>query len=112
VGVPPLVFYWGGEVTRVLLMTPVVLGQRSGVARLWRDHRARVLGIAALSPLSYILILIALRTGRVSHIAPAREISILIGAQLGSRVLGESHRARRSIAAGAFVAGVFALAVG
>lgn len=112
VGIPPLVFYWGGEVTRVLLFTPAALKQREGVRRLWRDHRARVVGIAALSPLSYILILLALRQGQVSHVAPARELSILIGAWLGARVLGEGERRRRMIAAGAFAAGVIALAVG
>ena len=62
------------------------------IARLWRAHRSRVTGIAVLSPLSYILILIAMRHGAVSHIAPARELSILIGTWLGGRVLGEGGR--------------------
>lgn len=109
--VPPLIFYWGGEVARVLLFTPAALRDRAGVAALWRGPRARVLGIALLSPLSYILILLALRTGAVSHIAPAREISILIGAWLGGRVLGEGERQRRLVAAAAFAAGVIALAL-
>jgi drug/metabolite transporter (DMT)-like permease len=112
VGLPPLPYYWGGEVVRVLLFTPAALGQREGVRRLWREGRARVIGIAALSPLSYILILLALRHGPVSRVAPAREISILIGAWLGARVLGEGERVRRLIAAGAFAAGVIALAWG
>ena len=81
------------------------------MAQLWRDHRARVIGIAALSPLSYILILLALRTGAVSHIAPAREIAILIGAWLGGHVLGEGERTRRLVAAAAFAVGVIALAL-
>jgi drug/metabolite transporter (DMT)-like permease len=110
-GVPPLVFYWGGEVVRVVLFTPMALADRAGVSALWRGPRWRVLGIAALSPLSYILILLALRTGAVSHIAPAREISILIGAYLGGRVLGEGDRRRRLVAAAAFAAGVIALAL-
>ena len=71
--IPPLIFYWGGEVVRVLLFTPSALGQRAGIAALWREQRARVLGIALLSPLSYILILIAFQLGPVSHIAPALE---------------------------------------
>jgi len=112
VGVPPLLFYWGGEVTRVLLLTPAARGHRDGVRRLWKEQRARVLGIAVLSPLSYILILLALRHGQVSHVAPAREISILIGAWLGASVLGEGERTRRLIAAFAFAAGVIALAIG
>jgi len=79
-GVPPLVFYWGGEVVRVLALSPLALRQPAEVGALWRSQRWRVLGIALLSPLSYILILLALRRGDVGHIAPAREVSILIGA--------------------------------
>lgn len=111
VGVPPLIFYWGGEVARVLLTTPMVVREGAGIARLWREQRWRVIGIAALSPLSYILILIALRTGQVGHIAPARELSILIGAYLGGRVLGETEHHRRRVAATAFALGVIALAL-
>jgi drug/metabolite transporter (DMT)-like permease len=109
-GVPPLVFYWGGEVVRVLLLSPVALRSPGDVAALWRRQRWRVLGIALLSPLSYILILLALRHGDVGHVAPAREVSILIGAWLGGRVLGEGDRRRRLLAAGAFALGVVALA--
>ncbi len=59
-GVPPLVFYWGGEVVRVLLLSPVALRSPRDISGLWRAQRWRVLGIALLSPLSYILILLAL----------------------------------------------------
>lgn len=110
--IPPLLFYWGGELTRVALFTPAAMGQRGEIARLWREQRARVIGIALLSPLSYILVLLAMRTGAVSRIAPAREVGILVGAYLGGRVLGEGQRRRRLVAAGAFAAGVIALAVG
>jgi len=110
-GVPPLVFYWGGEVVRVLALSPLALREPAEVGALWRSQRWRVLGIALLSPLSYILILLALRRGDVGHIAPAREVSILIGAWLGGRVLGEGDRRRRLVAAAAFACGVIALAV-
>jgi multidrug transporter EmrE-like cation transporter len=109
-GLPPLVFYWGGEIVRVLLFTPAALADRAGVATLWRTQAWRVVGIAALSPLSYILILLAMRTGAISHIAPAREIGILLGAWLGGSVLGEGERRRRLLASAAFAAGVMALA--
>lgn len=108
--VPPIVFYWGGEVTRVLLFTPAALADRDGVATLWREQRPRVLGIALLSPLSYMLVLLAMRIGAISHVAPAREIGILVGAWLGGRVLGEGERHRRLLASAAFAAGVLALA--
>ena len=110
VGVPPLIYYWFGEVTRTILLLPFAWADRAGIARAWREHRMRIAGIATLSPLSYILILIAMRHGAVSHIAPARELSILIGTWLGGRVLGEGGHGRRLVAAGAFAAGVIALA--
>jgi uncharacterized membrane protein len=112
VGIPPLVFQWCGEATLMLLFAPGVVGRRAEVRRLWRDHRARVLGVAALSPLSYIMMLFAVRQGRVSHIAPAREISILLGAWLGAHTLGEHERTRRLVASAAFAAGVIVLAFG
>lgn len=110
-GIPPLVFYWAGEVVRVVALSPLALGARADMASLWRTQRWRVLGIALLSPLSYILILLALRLGDVGHIAPAREVSILIGAWLGGHVLGEGDRRRRLVAAAAFAGGVAALAL-
>lgn len=110
--IPPLIFYWAGEVVRVALFTPAALGQRDGIRALWAEHRARVVAIALMSPLSYILILLAFQLGPVSHIAPAREIGILIGAWLGGHVLGEGDRLRRLVAAVAFATGVIALALG
>jgi len=109
-GLDPLLYYWGGEVCRVFLMSPFAARDRRGVASLWRDHRARVVGIALLSPLSYVLVLVAMRGGGVSHIAPVREVSILIGTWFGARLLGEGDRGRRLVAAAAFAAGVIALA--
>ncbi len=110
-GVPPLVFYWGGEVVRAIVFTPAALADRPAVASLWRTQWRRVIGIALASPLSYILVLIAMRVGAVSHIAPAREIGILLGAWFGGRVLGEGERTRRLAASAAFAAGVIALAL-
>ncbi|NOT33581.1 MAG: EamA family transporter [Candidatus Eisenbacteria bacterium] len=108
----PLLYYWGGEVVRVVLLTPFALRDRAGVARLWREQRVRVVGIATLSPLAYILVLFAYRHGSISRIAPMREVSILFGAWLGALVLGERDRMRRVIAALAFATGVVLLARG
>jgi uncharacterized membrane protein len=48
----------------------------------------------------------------VSYVAPAREISILIGTAMGTRMLGEGDAGRRLLGAGAMVLGVIGLAVG
>lgn len=110
--IPPLLYYWGGELLRTVLFAPVALVDHEGRAELWRSHRARVLGIALASPIAYVLVLLAFRDGRVSHLAPMRELSILFGAILGGRLLGEAQRGRRLLAATAFVAGVVTLALG
>ncbi|HEX5915699.1 MAG TPA: hypothetical protein VFY54_21555, partial [Rubrobacter sp.] len=63
-------------------------------------------------PLSYILVLTALVFTPVSYVAPAREISILIGAAMGARLLAEGDVRRRLIAASVMVLGILALALG
>ena len=65
-----------------------------------------------MAPLSYILFLTALAFTPVTYVAPAREISILIGTVMGTRLLAEGDVHRRLLGAGAMVAGVIGLAVG
>ena len=110
--IPPLLLDWAANLGRALLLTPLALRRPAAVRAAWRDHRREVLGIAVLTPLSYILVLTALVSTPVSYVAPAREISILIGAILGARLLADGDARRRLIAAGAMVAGVVALALG
>jgi drug/metabolite transporter (DMT)-like permease len=112
IGLDPIVYYWVGEVFRTLLLAPFALRHREGLRTLWRDQRPRVLGIALLSPLGYVLVLIAFRLAPISHVAPVRETSILFGTLLGAQVLGEGDRARRLAAAALFAAGVMAIAAG
>jgi len=110
--IPPLVFDWGLGLTRAIILTPIGLRQRAAISGIWQEHRREVLGIAILSPLAYILVLTALSTTPVSYIAPAREISILIAAILGARLLAEGDSTRRLTAASTMVLGVVALALG
>ena len=102
----PVVYYWGTNLTVVLILTPLVL--RRGMEF---DVR-RAAGVGLLSPLAYVLVLYALARAPVSVVAPARETSILIGTLLGTTVLAEGQRQRRLLCAGAIVVGVTALALG
>src|SRR5438309_1157917 len=111
-GIPPLLYDWCGNLGRVLILTPVALGRSDEIRGLWRDHRREVLVMAVLTPLSYILVLTALVFTPVSYVAPAREISILVGTVMGARLLAEGDSARRLVAAGAMVVGVAALVIG
>ena len=111
-GLAPLLFDWMNNAGRALLLTPAALPRRSEVAEAWRRHRWEAFGVALLSPLSYILVLTAMVFTPVSYVAPAREISILIGTAMGARRLAEGHLRRRLLGAGAMVAGLAALVLG
>jgi drug/metabolite transporter (DMT)-like permease len=111
-GIQPILYYWGTNVAETALLTPFVAHRREEVRRTWRAYRLQVLGVAVLSPLAYILVLFALAHAPVSYVAPARELSILVGAVAGTTVLAEGHRRRRLLAAGAIFVGIVALALG
>src|SRR5215204_884147 len=110
--IPPLLQSWATILVTTLLLTPIAMSRSKEARALWRVHKPEVLGVAVLSPLSYILVLTALVFTPVSYVAPAREISILIGAAMGARLLSEGDSTRRLIAAGAMVVGIIALALG
>ncbi len=57
-------------------------------------------------------LLAALAVSPVSYVAPAREIGILVGAAMGSRLLKEGEASRRLAGAAAMVLGVVAIALG
>jgi len=110
--IPPLLQSWATTFVTTLLLTPIAMTRRKEIRALWRAHKPEVLGVAVLSPLSYILVLTALVFTPVSYVAPAREISILIGAAMGTRLLSEGDSKRRLTAAAAMVVGIIALALG
>ena len=111
VDVPPILLELFTGLAICLMLTPHAMARKDEVRRVWREHRREVLAVAMLAPLSYILILTAMSFTPLSSVAPAREISILIGAIFGARFLGETHTTRRIIAAGLMVCGVVFLAV-
>jgi len=103
---------WLSECVRALLLTPNALRNPERLRDEWRRHKLEALVIAVLSPLAYILVLTALTFTPVSYVAPARGISILIGAALGARFLAEGKVRRRLLAASGVVVGVIFLALG
>lgn len=109
---PPIVQDWATNVVRVGLMTPLALRNRDDIREAWAKHRKAALAVAVLCPLSYILVLTAMQFTLVSYVAPAREVSILIAAFLGARLLSEGDVRRRLAAAALMTLGVIALAIG
>jgi drug/metabolite transporter (DMT)-like permease len=110
--VPPLLQGYASLPVMALVLAPSALRQRDRTTRVWRRYRRQVTGAAVLSPLAYILVLIAMSFTAVSAVAPAREVSVLAGVVLGRRLLGEGSLARRLAAAAAISAGIICIAVG
>jgi uncharacterized membrane protein len=110
--IPPLVQDWAANLGRVLLMTPLALRLRAEIAPTWRRAKMEVIAVALLCPLSYILVLTAMVFTPVSYVAPAREVSILVAALMGTHLLAEGDAGRRLAAALAMVAGITCLALG
>ncbi|NUR82788.1 MAG: hypothetical protein HOY71_01730, partial [Nonomuraea sp.] len=98
---------------RATMLSPVVLGgrRRALIGPTWREHRFRVIGAAALIPLSYLLVLYAFTMAPVSVVAPMREVSVLIAVVLGGRLLAEGDLRRRLLAAGVILSGMVAIAL-
>jgi drug/metabolite transporter (DMT)-like permease len=110
-GISPLLYGWATTVGETMLLGTVAVRSRSAVAKAWRSYHRDVLAVAILAPLAYLLVLIALTRAPVSAVAPARELSIVIGVLLGGRLLKEADATLRVLAAAAVVAGVVALAI-
>lgn len=108
----PLLFTFTGEAGRVLVLAPLMAGRRTEIGAAWREHRLEALGVAVLSPLAYLMVLTAMRFTPISLVAPTREVSILIGALLGTRLLAEGEGNRRLLGAAGMVIGVALLATG
>ncbi|HEX2854416.1 MAG TPA: DMT family transporter [Opitutaceae bacterium] len=110
--IAPLLYDAGTAFTQLALLTPFAVRRWPEVTRHWREDRGYAIAVAVLAPIAYVLVLTALTFTPVSYIAPAREVSIVIGAFLGARYLKETNGRRRVWAAVAVAAGVIALALG
>lgn len=110
--IPPLLLDWASNLGRTLLVSPYALHHWARVRAVWGTRRLEVIAVGVLCPLSYILVLTAMVFTPVSYVAPAREVSIVIGTLLGSHLLSEPDAARRLAGAAAIVLGVVALALG
>ncbi len=110
--IPPLLLDWSSNLGRVLLLTPYAVKNWDKVRAEWSTNKKAATGVAILSPLAYILVLTAMVFSPVSYIAPAREISILIGTVMGAKLLSEGNIKMRLIGATAMMTGLAALSSG
>lgn len=108
----PVIFDYLCNVLRVPLQLPTLLRNRSGLGQAWRLQWKHALVVSTLGPLAYMLVLTALQQAPLSHVAPAREVSMLVAALIGGKLLGEKDRGLRILGALFIAAGVMALAWG
>ena len=107
---PPVAYLFGTMLVAGLVLVP--FARAAGLRRVWTGSRQALVGTAVFSPAAYLLVLFALQSSPVSYVAPARELSVVLGALLGARALGEPAGARRIGAAIAIAVGLFCLALG
>ncbi|GGK01066.1 DMT transporter permease [Lentibacillus kapialis] len=106
----PLVLIYGSMIIQAATLTPFVFRRWHDVRHEWQRHKKEAIGVGILNQLAYVLVLTAMSFTPVSHVAPVREISILIGTIMGSYLLSEGLGPRRIAAAGTMVAGVVVVA--
>jgi len=112
VGNPPLLQGYASVLGMAVILMPVALADRARLWQVWHRYRRQAVGAGLLSPLAYILVLVAMTFTSVAAVAPAREVSVLFGVLLGRRLLGEGGLARRLAGAAAIVCGIVAVAIG
>lgn len=106
----PVAFDYICNLLRVPMLLPLLWRDPTGFRMAWRAQWRHALVVAAISPLAYILVLYALQQAPLSHVAPAREMSMLFAAALGGRLLGEGDRGLRLAGAACMALGVALLA--
>ncbi len=110
--VAPLTLTLATNFFGAILLIPLLVKQKSELQREIGEHKLIIAGIAVLSPAAYILVLEALKYAPLTVVAPAREISILLGVFMGSRVLKEEDGRRRLVASLLILAGIISLSIG
>jgi len=111
VGVHPVVLDWFGNLVRLIALAPYVMSNRAESIKRMRGKWGLGIAVGLLSPLSYILVLWALRLGApLSVVAPAREMSMMVGVMMGMMILKEQVGFWRTFGCGLVVFGVVALA--
>ncbi len=107
---PILVDYFGNFV-RLAFLVPALFRKPDEARSMWKAQWKYATVVGVISPISYVLVLYAMQVAPMSHVAPAREVSMLFAALIGGQLLGEGDRLARFFGAVCIGAGVMALAL-
>ncbi|TWE11596.1 DMT family transporter [Rudaeicoccus suwonensis] len=91
-------------------LLPGMRGRGADLRAVSRRYWREIVCVALLSPLAYVLVLIAMQTTPVALVAPARESSIVIGSLLAWRLFHEPRPARKFLGAVVVLAGIALIA--
>ena len=112
IAISPILFDYWCNVLRLPYAAVPVLRDRPEAWRLFKLQWKYAAIVAVFSPIAYVCVLYAVLIAPVSHVAPAREVSMLFAALIGGHLLGEGDRLLRVAGAALIAMGVIALALG
>jgi drug/metabolite transporter (DMT)-like permease len=110
--ISPILVEYAGNLFRAVILSRGAYLRRASLRLEYAEYWEEASAIALLTPLGYIMVLFAMRLAPVSHVAPVREMSMLIGMYFGARFLNEGQLRRRLIGSACIAGGVAALAFG
>lgn len=111
-GIQPVVLDWFSNLLRFGLLAPLVLRDPAGALARMKGRWLLAAGVGILSPLSYILVLMALEMDApLSVVAPLREMSMMVGAVFGMVILHEPVGKWRLVGCAVLIAGVVLLGI-
>lgn len=110
--ISPILFDFWCNILRLPYAAIPVLRAPQEAWELWQQQWKYAAVVAIFSPMAYVCVLYAMTLAPVSHVAPAREVSMLFAALIGGHLLGEGDRWLRVVGAGCIALGVAGLALG
>ncbi len=109
-GIHPVLIDWFSNFLRLFILGPVMLKNPAQMMARMKGYWWLAVGVGVFSPLSYILVLTAVDMGApLSLVAPAREMSMMIGAIFGMMILREPVNAWRLAGCATIITGVVLL---
>ena len=109
-GIYPVVLDWFSNFVCFFMLAPIVLSNPARAREKMKGHWWLAVGVGLLAPLSYILVLSAIEMGApLSLVAPAREMSMMVGAMFGMLILGERVNGWRLTGCAILILGVVLL---
>lgn len=105
----PILIDYFGNFARIALLLPSLLRDIQATRISWQKEWKYALIVGGISPISYVLVLYAMQSAPLSHVAPAREVSMLFAALIGGHLLDEGDRLQRLAGALCIAVGVIAL---